>query len=148
MASVIKSNTKYKLLFLLCCIIALRLLYLQLTEKRNLIMTPSTHNQVVFLETKNERLSSKYKVRFCLYDPECDYIQVCIKIPKDDRTLRSNPDKLTFLIDGRERPGYSHLTTTTWKGDYFIILIDQVPEFEKFECTYEGETCEASFKDQ
>lgn len=148
MVSVMKSNTKYKLLILLCCVIAARLLYLQLTEKKELIMTPSTHRQVVFLETNNERLTSKYKVYFCLYDPECNYIQVCIKIPRDDQTLWSHPDRLAFSIDGEEPQGYAHATTATWKGNYFMILLDEVPEFEKFELTYEGKTCEAYFGDK
>lgn len=148
MVSVMKSSTKYKVLLLLCCVAAAFLLYLQLTEKKKLIMTPSTHRQVVFLETNNERLTSKYKVYFCLYDPECNYIQVCIKIPKDDRTLWSHPDRLTFSIDGEERQGYAHVTTATWKGNYFIILLDEVPEFEKFALTYEGKTCEAYFGDK
>lgn len=145
MASVIKSNTKYKLLFLLLCIAAIRLLYLQLTEKKSLISTPSTHEQIVFLETQNERLSSKYKVYFCLYDRECDYIQICIKVPRNEDMLWQQLRSLEFYIDGEKRGNYSHLGETTWKGRYFIILLDNVPEFETLEILYEGNTCEAFF---
>lgn len=144
MASVIESNTKYKLLFLVLCIVIAWLIYLQLTEKKNLIMTPSSHEQVIFLETKNERLSSKHKVYFCLYDRECEYLQVCIKVPKDDRTFWQQ-DSLTFLIDDEKRKDYSYIGHTTWKSKYVIILLDHVPEFETFQCMYGGSTCEAFF---
>lgn len=147
MASVIKSNTKYKLLFLLLCIVVVWLLYLQFTEKKNLIATPSSHKQVVFLETKNERLSSKYKVYFCLYDRECDYIQICIKVPRNEEMLWQQLLNLEFYIDDEKRGDYSHLGDTTWKGEYYMILLDNVPEFETLQILYEGNTCEAYFSD-
>ena len=147
MASVIKSNTKYKLLFLLLCIVVMWLLYLQFTEKKNLIATPSSHKQIVFLETKNERLSSKYKVYFCLYDKECDYIQICIKVPRNEEMLWQQLITLEFYIDGEKRGDYAHLGDTTWKGEYFNVLLDNIPEFETLQILYEGNTCEAYFSD-
>lgn len=147
MGSVMKSNTKYKLLFLLLCIVIISLIYLQLTEKKSLIMTPSTHEQVTFLETKNERLTSKHRVYFCLYDRECDYIQICIKVPRNDGTFWQHPDRIEFFIDDEKRESYSYIAHTTWKGEYVIMLLDHVSEFETIKCVYEGNTCEAFFSD-
>lgn len=48
-------------------------------------MTPSTHKQITFLETENAHFTSQYTVFFNLYDKECNYIQICIRVPPKDR---------------------------------------------------------------
>ena len=148
MASAINSNIKYKLLFLLLCIAVVWLIYLQLTEKKRLISTPSTHEQIVFLETQGERLSSKYKVYFCLYDRECDYIQICIKVPRNEDMLWQQMSMLEIFVNGEKRGNYTHLGDRTWKGEYFIILLDNVAEFETLQIVFEGNTCEAYLSDE
>lgn len=56
-------------------------------------------------------------------------------------------NNLEFYIDDEKQEDYSHLGDTTWKGAYYMILLDNVPEFETLQILYEGNTCEAYFND-
>lgn len=136
MVLAIKVKAKHISLILLLVLLILTIFYLQAVKKDELIMTPSAHKQITFLETENTHLTSKYTVFFCLYDKECNYIQICISIPPKDRTLLQ-PNVMTFFVDDRKVPDYALTSYTTWNDSYVMIFLDNITEFQSIRCEYD-----------
>ena len=147
MALDIKWKRKYILYIFLAVFGIVCVLYFLYSERKaDLIITPSTHEEIVWLEIENkETASSDYSAEFCLYDKECNYIQICFQIPRDSRELLQS-DAFDIRVDDNEISEYSITTETYWTRSYVLVLLDNIMEVQKVECKYGENTFEASLK--
>lgn len=122
------------------------LYYLYSERKADLIITPSTHEEIVWLEIENkETASSEYSAEFCLYDRDCNCIQICFQVSRDSRELLQ-PGAFDICVDGSEISEYDITTETYWNRSYVLVLLDNITEVQTVECKYGENTFEASLK--
>ena len=142
-----KDKRKYILyIFLAIFVIVCVLCFLYSERKADLIITPSTHEEIVWLEMENkETASSDYSAEFCLYDRDCNYIQICFQLPRDSRELLQ-PGALDICVDDSEISEYSITTETYWTRSYVLVLLDNIMEVRTVECKYGENTFEAILK--
>lgn len=129
MASAIKRHWKKTLLVVLLAICFV--LYQIHSERADLVATPSTHNQIKWLDIDDACWKNNCKVRYCLYDEECNYIQVCLVLPNRNSFFSDAP-AMRIFVDGREILVYERNTDSTWRGQYLNVFLSDIEEFETF----------------
>lgn len=125
-------------------IVVLLVIWKSKVDKKDLIATPSTHENITFLKTEGDDFIDGHKVFFCLYDEDCDYIQFCIRTSRNNETLWHHPNDICFYVDDEKYPDYRYLSDTTWNKRYVTFLLENVTEFETIRCEYAGNICTAS----
>lgn len=129
MASAIKRHWKKTFLFVLLAICFI--LYQFHSERADLVATPSTHSQIKWLDIDDACWKNNCKVRCCLYDEECNYIQICLVLPNRNSFFSDAP-AMRFFVDGREILDYACNTHSTWRSRYLRVLLSDIGEFETF----------------
>lgn len=114
--------------------------------KEDLILTPSTHKEIQYVQVDSDKFGTKEKIHLALYDPECDCMEVCIAIPKssDENELIKN---MVVYIDGNQVEKYTHIKHTTWWKNYAIVLIEDVKEWNEMRLEYDGYVVEFQYDD-
>lgn len=130
-----------------CLLLGICLLIIQtFPTKEDLISTPSTHKEVQYIQIDETKLGEKEEVEFALYDPECDYIQVCIAIPKssDDNQVFKN---LTIYVDDKKVEKYTKVYhESIWK-QYVIILFEDMEDWNEMRLERDGYVVEFQSSD-
>lgn len=122
---------------LLLLLLALFLGLWRPNSKRNLIMTPSEHTNVTYFEVEAVEMPPGYQAVFCLYDNDCNYMQLCFSVPRG----HSQPFPFfptQFSIDGQEYLDYGTIVHDTWNKSYNIMLIEGVPNAQSVQCIFDG----------
>ncbi len=102
--------------------------------RSRLIMTPSSHDDVEYLDVQNKDLGDN-TIEFALYDTEVNVYQICFN---GEPTIFSQPDHLKIYVDGRLLEKYSFMKhTTVWKNNT-ILLINDVETFQEMKIEYSG----------
>lgn len=114
---------------LVCCFF-----YLVCSEQADLILIPSSRTQMKWLDFDDSCWNSPYKVRFCLYDPECDIIEICLTMPTSESGNHAAITTLRFWVNGKEITKSSSAFRTTWRGTQFIILLNDVADMQVLRC--------------
>lgn len=144
-------KTKYKRKYILYIfpavfVIVCVLYYLYSERKADLIITPSTHEEIVWLAIENkETASSDYNVEFCLFDRDCNYIQICFQVPSDSQELLKS-GALDICVDDSKISEYSIATRTYWVRSYVMVLLDNIMEVQTVECKYGENVFEAYYQ--
>ena len=103
----------------------------------NLIMTPSTHEKIVFLHADASKFQEGVLLRFAIHDLDCDYVQFCFSVSKQD-TVSFDGSRLQILVDDNVIEKYSIISRTTWKRKYVMILISDIHSFSNIKLISEG----------
>ena len=114
-------------------------LLIALPADRQLIATDSTHDNVEYLRADNTKLDAGRRLRFAAYDPDCGMVQLCFAVKKGDRALGQGED-LAITVNGTAVETWSHFTHSTWKQDYFNVLLAGVAPDAQITFTYGGQT--------
>ena len=114
-----------------------------LPKKKDYIQTPSTHDEVIFLDVEEKTFSNGSKVWFALYDPECEYIEVCLSYPQRDFNFHHEVDKMGFAVDGNDLGswsfiGHSNYRKCVWRK-HLVILIEDASEYRELTLDYLGD---------
>lgn len=124
--------------FLVLCILTAIVVYSHMDWERNLIMTDSTHENIVYLKMDNADFIPEHKVMFCIYDSDSHEIQLCLKeFSKDKRFFQFRPAAVEYYVDDRKIDSCSWLSQTEWWGKYDIVLLKNVSDFETIKCVYD-----------
>ncbi|WP_286335468.1 hypothetical protein [Bacteroides caecimuris] len=99
----------------------------------DLILIPSSRAQMKWLDVDDNFWNSPYKVRFCLYDPECDVIEICLTMSTSESDAHTISN-LRFWVDGQEITKSLSIFRTTWRGTQFIILLNDIADMQIFRC--------------
>ena len=114
-------------------------LVIALPTDRQLIATDSTHDNVEYMRADNTKLDAGRRLRFAAYDPDCGMVQLCFAVKKGDRAFWQAKD-LAITVNGTAVETWSHFTHSTWKQDYFNILLADVESGAQITFTYDGQT--------
>ena len=144
MDSDIKSTKRQVVIIsLVAIVVILFFVWTQTPKREGLIMTPSTHEQIVFFEINNAKIDKDYEVDFALYDKECGYVQICINVPWSDKEgLRGQNENITILVDDVKVEGYGQIFHTTKWQKYVIYLLEGIKEGSKITFEYKGNVVE------
>ena len=112
---------------------------LALPTDRQLIATDSTHDNVEYLRADSTKLDAGRRLRFAAYDPDCGTVQLCFSVKKGDRALGQGED-LAITVNGTAVETWSHFTHSTWKQDYFNVLLADVEGGAQITFTCDGQT--------
>lgn len=139
-----KSKKKQIVAMILAVIVVVVFFVWVLIPKREeLIMTPSTHEQIVFLEVDNAKLDKDYEVEFAVYDKECSYVQICIKEPDElANSLRYQGDNITILVNGTKADVYDTIYYSTRWQKYVMYLLYDIEEGSTITFAYKGKVVE------
>ncbi len=131
----------FKITFVL--IVALVAFWAKTYPHRNeLIMTPSSHEKIEYLQVENNRLGNS-KIEFVLYDEECDYYEICFSGAED---LFSEREKLNIYADGKKIVEHSFIRHSSFWKDNTIILLYNIQKFHKLTIDYAEQTATLSWK--
>lgn len=111
-------------------------------HRSTLIMTPSSHEKIEYLQIENNRLGNS-KIEFAIYDEECDYYEICFS---DAQALFSERDKLNIYLDSKKLEEYSFIRHTSFWKDNTIIIFNNTPKFQKLTIDYAGKTATLLWK--
>ena len=114
-------------------------LLIALPTDRQLIATDSTHDNVEYLRADSTKLDAGRRLRFAANDPDCGTVQLCFSLKKGDRAFWQGKD-LAITVNGTAVEKWEHLTHSTWKRDYFSILLAGVAPDAQITFTYGGQT--------
>ena len=136
---------KRKIIIVVLVAIAVLLLFVwaQIPKREELIMTPSTHEQIVFLEVNNAEFDEDYEVDFALYDKECGYVQICVKVPWSEKEgLRGQNEDISIKVNNVVVEGYGQIFHTTKWQKYVIYLLEDIEEGSTVTFEYKGNVVE------
>lgn len=90
-----------------------------------------------------KKFSNGAEVWFALYDPECEYIEVCLSYPHRDFNFHQEASKMEFAADGKGLGnwsfiGHSNDRECIWKK-HLIILIEDASEYSEITLDYLGD---------
>lgn len=114
-----------------------------LPKKKDYIQTPSTHDEVIFLDIEEKTFSNGSKVWFALYDPECDYIEICLSFPQGyvDPFIESHT--MEVLKEGKVQIGWSIISHSGYRQNiwrqHLVILIEDATDYNEVTLRYLGE---------
>lgn len=141
------TNRKAKYLIKILLIIGVICIFLLIRSCFNLkqlIITPTTHEHIEFLDaTTSKKLTNNYTVCFALIDHDPlygNYIQLCISGPPKDRLW--NQLNSTFYVDDKEVL-YTALKHSTLFRTYHLFLLDYSGNFQ--EVSYSMDDIEVCF---
>lgn len=138
-------TAKRKIIIVVLVSIAVLFLFVwvQIPKREELVMTPSTHEQIIFLEVNNAKFDEDYEVDFALYDKECGYVQICVKVPRSEKEgLRGQNEDISIKVNNVEVEEYGQIFhTAKWKK-YVIYLLDGIEEDSKITFEYKGNVVE------
>lgn len=107
--------------------------------KAGRIMTPSSHEQIEYLNVDTISKSQGYNMIFALYDPECEYVQLCMTVPKSDERMSQYISDMELSVDSIDREKISFAYHSEWGRRYAIILLEEVDEsFSEIHFGYGG----------
>lgn len=108
-------------------------------KREDFIMTPSTHQQVIYMKVDNAKIDKDYKIGFALYDLECQQVQICVWLPLDDKkTMRTEDKNISICINGEEVETYKQIFGTTGWPRYVMYLLTNVEEGSQITFSYKG----------
>ena len=114
-------------------------LLIALPTDRQLVATDSTHENIQYLTVDAPELKEGRQLRFAAYDADCGTVQLCFAVKKGDRAFWQAKD-LAITVSGTTAEKWEHLTHSTWKRDYFSILLAGVAPDAQITFTYGGQT--------
>lgn len=116
------------ILFAVILLIAGVWVYRSIPKRADLIITPSTHKEIMYLEIGENVGDSECRIAFALYDPECDYVEICFTMNHDGEFL---PENVMVTINGVQQERFSYTThTSRWKT-YTMLLFDEIGECDE-----------------
>ena len=138
------NKTKRRIIVALVVIAMLILfVWIQIPKREELIMTPSTHEQIMFLTVNNAEFDDGYEVDFALYDKECDYVQICVTVPRSQKVgLRGQNEDISIKVNDEEVEAYGQIFHTAKWQKYIIYLLEDVEEGSKVTFEYKGNVVE------
>lgn len=130
-----------------CLLLGICLLIIQtFPTKEDLISTPSTHKEVQYIQIGETKLGEKEEVEFVLYDPECDYIQVCIAIPKSLNEFQYMKNMAMYVDDVKVESVEVIYQSSIWK-QYVIILFEDMEGWNEMRLERDGYVVEFQSSD-
>lgn len=110
-------------------------------EEKSLIMTPTTHGKIIHLDIEHPKIASKYKIKSCIYDEECGYLQLCIVGAKDDNLIKKAL-KFQFYINDRKREDFSvtEKSSLWWWKKYLVVWIKDVSQYSNITIRWQNQT--------
>lgn len=94
------------------------------------------------LELRNPTLKDGYKVSFCVYDPDLRMLRFGVRKPRNAASAVTDSIPI-FLVDNQEITTHTVLDTSTWRGDYAIYCLKNIPRAESAVIIFHGGMTEA-----
>lgn len=133
---------RMKWIFLSFFAFAIALIW-SLPKKKEFIYTPSTHNEVIFLDVEGKTFSNGSKVWFALYDPECEYIEVCLSFPQGDVDPFMQAHTMEILKEGNTQIEWAHISCSGYRQNiwrqHLIILVKNAENYKEITLRYLGD---------
>ena len=105
-----------------------------------LIWHAPLQGQVEYLEASDDGFEERNcELRFAIYNPEENLIQLCFSIPKDESPSHLSTD-LEYYLDGRKVDHSFSYGRDTWLKNYESIVIENVGDFSELKLVWVGRT--------
>ena len=126
---------------MLMIIVTLVVVYFIHKEEKSLIMTPTTHEKIIHLDIEHPKIASKYKVKSCIYDEECGYLQLCIVGAKNDNLIKKALE-FQFYINDLKREDFSvtEKSSLWWWKKYLVVWIKDVSQYNNITIKWQNQT--------
>lgn len=98
-------------------------------EKKELVITSSTHNEMKYVKLKDRDLGENVRIRFALYDFASNQIEICIALPRSQNVMHY-PNELNIYIDGKQQEDYIFSSRTILGQKNIMLLIEDVEIWE------------------
>jgi len=114
-----------------------------LPKKKEYIITPSTHDEVIFLDVEEKAFSNGSKVWFALYDPECEYIELCLSFPQGYVDPHMEAHTMEILKEGNAQISWAHASYSRYRKNiwrkHLVILVENAGNYNEVTLRYLGE---------
>ena len=105
-----------------------------------LIWHAPLQGQVEYLEASDDGFEERNcELRFAIYNPEENLIQLCFSIPMDESPSHLSTD-LEYYLDGRKVDHSFSYCRDTWLKNYESIVIEKVGDFSELKLVWVGRT--------
>ena len=135
-------NKKRKRIILGVLILVVALIW-SLPKKKEYIQTPSTHAEAIFLDVPENKFSNGSKIWFALYDPECEYIELCLSFPQGDVDPFIESHRMEVVQKEETQMGWSFISHSGYRQNiwrqHLVILIEVGAECNELTFRYLGE---------
>lgn len=103
--------------------------------KKELIITPSTHEDLEFVKIENRRIGTSEKIKFIVFEQLSDCIEVCMEIPRNYNAMQYSA-KLQFYIDGEGKKDFLFASRSFLGKTYVMFLFEGVEKWESVKMQY------------
>lgn len=101
-------------------------LFIAVPRQKELIITPSAHDDIEFLDISSGEFPNNIKIKFAVYDIECDCIQICVSVTNNYLELFKRKN-VRIYINNNEVKNYYFVKNSSLFRDYINYVLEEPP---------------------